>query len=349
MHLRTVFVASLGAALLSASAVPVAALSTDLPVVRVGVIDALTMSPLFVGVAKGYFRDEGLEIEYVPFDSATSMVVPLAQGRIDAGGGAISASFYNSVARGLDVRIVADMGNDSPGYGFEQLLVRTDLIKSGRYKTIKDLKDMRVAVNTLGAASTVAIDRLLRKAGLTLADVTRVTLPFPQHVRAFQNGGIDASVMAEPTATLTANTGAATRVLNADSWYPDQQIAALFYGASFLGAHRDLGEKFMRGYLRGVRYYNDALRDGKLAGPTSSDVIRILAQSSMIHDPAVLRVITPNGVDVNGTLNLDSMRADLKFYQAAGLIEAPIEVDGTIDGAFVTDALKAVGVDRRKH
>jgi NitT/TauT family transport system substrate-binding protein len=342
-------VASLGALMLLTSSAPMAALSTDLPVVRVGVIDAMTMSPLFVGVSKGYFRDEGLDVEYVQFDSATSMVVPLAQGRIDAGGGAISASFYNSVARGLDVRIVADMGNDSPGYGFEQLLVRTDLIKSGRYKTPKDLKGMRVAVNTLGAASTVAIDSLLRKSGLTLADVTRVTLPFAQHALAFENGGIDASVLPEPTSTLTANTGAATRVLNADSWYPNQQIAALFYGSNFLHARRDLAEKFMHGYLRGVRSYNDALSGGKLAGPASADVIRILAQSSMIHDPAILRAITPNGVDVNGALNLDSMRTDLRFYQAQGLIEGQVDLNATIDASFRTEALKTLGIDRRKH
>jgi NitT/TauT family transport system substrate-binding protein len=307
------------------------------------------MSPLFVGVAKGYFHDEGLDIQFVQFDSATTMVVPLAQGRIDAGGGALSASFYNSVARGLDVRIVADMGNDAPGYGFEQLLVRSDLVKSGRYKTITDLKGMRIAVNTLGAASTVAIDRLLRKAGLTLADVTRITLPFPQHAAAFANGSIDASVMAEPAASLTANTGTATRVLNADSWYPDQQIAALFFGTSLLRTRRDAGEKFMRAYVRAVRYYNDALRDGKLAGPASSDVIRILAQSSAIHDPAVLRAITASGVDVNGRLNRNSMRADLKFYQTQGLIESPLEVDSTIDDGFLTAALKQLGIDRRKH
>jgi ABC-type nitrate/sulfonate/bicarbonate transport system substrate-binding protein len=46
--------------LLATAAGPVA--GSDLTVVRVGVIDALTMSPLFVGVSKGYFRDEGLDV-----------------------------------------------------------------------------------------------------------------------------------------------------------------------------------------------------------------------------------------------------------------------------------------------
>jgi len=156
-------------------------------------------------------------------------------------------------------------------------------------------------------------------------------------------------VMAEPTATLTSSTGAATRVLDADSWYPNQQIAALFFGTSFLRAHRDLGEKFVRGYLRAVRYYHDALRNGRLAGPASADVIRILAQSSMIHDAAVLRAITPNGVDVNGKVNLDSMRADLKFYQAQGLIEGQLDVENTIDSVFITDAVKSAGTIEHKH
>jgi NitT/TauT family transport system substrate-binding protein len=348
--LRTFVRFSLAVAILLISARSAPALSDDLPVVRVGIINSvLTMSPLFIGASKGYFHDQGLDIDFVPFDSATTMVVPLAQGRIDVAAGALSASFYNSVARGLNVRVVAALGNDPPGYGFEQLLVRTDLIKSGRYKTSKDLKGLRVAVNTLGASSTVALDLLLKEAGLTLADVTQVFLPFPQQVIAFQNGSIDVSVMAEPTASLTANTAAATRVLGADSWYPNQQIATLFYGSNFLRAHRDIGEKFMRGYIRAVRYYNDALQNGKMEGPTSDDVIRILTQRSAIHDPAVFREVTPNGVDVNGQLNLDSMRTDLNFYRAHGLIEGQVDVAGAVDGEFLAEALKNVGVDKRKR
>jgi hypothetical protein len=39
----------------------------------------------------------------------------------------------------------------------------------------------------------------------------------------------------------------------------------------------------------------------------------------------------------------------LKFYQAQGLIETPVEIEGTIDDGFRTDALKQLGIDRRKH
>ena len=338
--LRTVIGFVLAGSMMFSGTAPVPAGAQALQTVHVGVIDAMTMSPVFVGAAKGYFRDEGLDVDFVSFDSATTMVVPLAQGRIDVGAGALSASFYNSVARGLDVRIVAALGNDPKGYGFEQLLVRTDLVKSGRYKSPKDLKGMRIAMNTLGAMSTTAMDRLLRSAGLTLADITHVTLPFTEHALAFQNGSIDASVMAEPLASVTVNTGAATRVLNADSWYPDQQIAALFYGSSFLRTHRDTGVKFMRAYLRALTYYDRSLRGGKIAGAHADEVVAILAKSSMIHDPAVIRALTPSSADPNGKLNLDSMRSDLKFFRDQGLIEGNVDIDGAIDMQFLADAQK---------
>src|SRR5471032_1667672 len=82
--------------------VPGAARSDDAAPVRVGVMDALTMTPLFIAAAKGYFKDEGLDVEFVQFDSATNMVAPLGQGRLDVGAGALSAGYYNSVARGID-------------------------------------------------------------------------------------------------------------------------------------------------------------------------------------------------------------------------------------------------------
>jgi NitT/TauT family transport system substrate-binding protein len=85
-----------------------------------------------------------------------------------------------------------------------------------------------------------------------------------------------------------------------------------------------------------------------MEGPAADDVIKILAQLSQIHDPAIYRLITPNGVDVNGALNFDSMRTDLAFYRSQGLIEGTVDVNATVDGTFLADALKRVGVDRRK-
>jgi NitT/TauT family transport system substrate-binding protein len=79
-------------------------------------------------------------VKMTDFQSGAMMVAPLGTGELDAGGGSASAGLYNAVLRGIKIKIVADKASSPPGYGATKLLVRKDLIDSGRYKTLKDIK-----------------------------------------------------------------------------------------------------------------------------------------------------------------------------------------------------------------
>src|SRR5208282_1999206 len=100
--------------------------------VTVGTTNSNSDAPFFIAEAKGYFRDQGLDVELLPFDSAAKMVAPLGTGQLDVAAGAPSAGLYNAADRGIDVRIVADKGSDPKGYGYLPLMVRKTLIDSGR-------------------------------------------------------------------------------------------------------------------------------------------------------------------------------------------------------------------------
>ena len=63
----------------------------------------------------------------LPFASAAKMVVPLGTGDLDVGGGTVAAGLYNAVARGINIKIVADKGSIAQGYEYSTLLVRKDL------------------------------------------------------------------------------------------------------------------------------------------------------------------------------------------------------------------------------
>jgi NitT/TauT family transport system substrate-binding protein len=310
-------------------------------VVQVGTNGALTEAPFHIAQAKGYFQAEGLDVHFVPFVSAAFMIAPLGAGQLDAGGGAPTAGLYNAVARGIDVRAVADLGTDPPGYGFQKLIVRTALITSGRFKTIKDLKGMTIAVAAQGATAYVAIGSLLNKAGLKRDEVKLTYLGYTDQVAALRNGAIDASLMPEPNATLAVATGVAKQIEGDDAFYPNQEVACLIYGHSFLKEHRDVGVRFMRAYLRGVRYYDDALKGGKLAGPNANDVIAIMTAATTLKDPAVYHALTPHYANSKGFVNLVSMTADLASLRADGLVESQsIKAEDAVDNGFVSDALK---------
>jgi NitT/TauT family transport system substrate-binding protein len=317
--------------------------------VRVGLANASSDVGFFIADKKGYFKQEGLDVKFMTFDSGAKMVAPLGNGQLEVGAGSPSAGLYNAIARGLDMKIVADKGSTPPGYGYQPLLVRKDLIDSGRYKTLKDLKGMKIAGSAVGSASTSTLNEALKKAGLKYEDVERVFLGFPQHVMALQNKAVDAAMTTEPSATRAVQSGAAVRVMGDDVIYPNHQLAVVLYSGAFIKTNPDAGKRFMRAYLRAVRDYNDALKDGKIAGPKAAEVIAILTEYTNIKDPALYRTISPQGCNPDGDVNDASLNIDLAFYKSEGQIKGNVTVEQAVDNSFVAAALKDLGPYKRQY
>jgi len=142
--------------------------------VRVGNVNTVSDIGIFIADKKGYFKAEGLDIEFIAFNTAARMIAPLGSGQLDVGGGTVSAGLYNAFTRKIGIRIVADKGSSRPGYNFSQIMVRKDLVESGRYKSFKDLKGMKVAVAAVGTGNAATLNQALKKVGLSFADVNTI-------------------------------------------------------------------------------------------------------------------------------------------------------------------------------
>ena len=160
----------------AAAALALPATAADLVNVRVGLVNASSDVGFFIADKKGYFAQEGIKAVFTEFDSGARMVAPLGNAQLEVGAGSVSAGLYNAVARGIEIKIVADKGSTPPGYGFQPLLVRKDHVDSGRYKSLKDLKGMKIAGSAPGSGSTSTLNEALKKAGLKYEEVDRVFL-----------------------------------------------------------------------------------------------------------------------------------------------------------------------------
>jgi NitT/TauT family transport system substrate-binding protein len=334
---------ALAATAVLALALPSGARSADLTTVHLGLVPSMSAAPLFIADQLGYFKQEGLDVQVTTFPSAANMIAPLGAGQLDVGGGAAVASMYNAIGRGIDVRVVADLMTDTPGYGCQRLLVRSDLVKNGRYKTVADLKGMTFAGNARGVGAESQLNKLLESGGLKFADVHHVYMGFPDSVAALKNSAIDATVVPEPNATVAVQSGAAVNVMGDDGYYPNQEVAVLVYGTTLLRTNRDAGMRFMRAFLRGVRYFNGALAKGKIAGANADTVIKILTDNTPVKEPGIYRALTACGSNPNGTINMASMKTDYDFYASDGLIDHAVDVNTAVDTTFVEDALKHIG------
>ncbi len=332
------------APLLVASAIACALRAEEL---QVGTPGTASDAPFFIADKKGYFRDEGLTVHFIRFDSAAKMIPSLGSGELDVGGGATSAGLYNAVKRGVGIKIVADKARNAKGHGFQGLMVRKELVDSGKFKRLSDLKGLKVALSAAGNSEASLLNGALRQGGLKLSDVELVYLGFPQHTAAFQNGAIDAAITTEPTLTQIVKTGSAVRFLGADEFFPDHQTAVTFYGAEFIKRKPEATGKFMRALIHAIRFYNDALDGGRLAGRNAEETIAILVEYSHIKDPAVHRTIISHAVDPNGEVHLDSLRKAWQLFVDTRQIDGSVSVDDVIDMSFARAAVGALGPYRR--
>ena len=312
--------------------------------VKVGNVNTVSDIGIYIADKKGYFKTEGLDVEFIAFKTAAQMIAPLGAGQLDVGGGTVSAALYNAFSRKIGIRIVADKGSSRPQYNFSTVMVRKDLVDSGRYKSFKDLKGMKVAIAAIGSGNGATLNAALKKGGLTFDDVTTIDLGFPDHLIAYRNKAVDAGVTNEPTSTLAVREGVAVKVDGNEELFANHQTAVLLYSDAFAKTRPDTALKFMRAYIRATRDYNDALRDGKIAGKGAGEIIATLVEYTSIKDAALHRESVPAACNPDGGVDLASLESDLAFFKQMNLIQdASIKSSDVVDSSFTEKVVAEIG------
>jgi NitT/TauT family transport system substrate-binding protein len=290
--------------------------------------------------AKGYFAEQGIKLEITRFSNGSEMVPPLGTNQLDVGGGAPNAGLFNAVARDVEMAIVADKGSTPPGWGFQGFVVRKDLVDSGKFKSPADLKGMRIAQPQRGQSGELGVVEILRRGGLTLADVDAITMPFVDMMVAYSNKNVDASSFIEPYITDGVAKGLVSVYERADVYAPNQQVAVIQYAPGFY-RKTELATRFMVAYLKGVRYYNDAF--AKKDQAARAEVIDILARETTLKDKALYDKVVMPGLNPDGTVNLEDLKRQQAYHLSAGLQKNQADLDRVVDERFAAAAVRQLG------
>jgi NitT/TauT family transport system substrate-binding protein len=260
------------------------------------------------------------------------------------GGGATAVGLFNAIDRGIGVRIVADKGRTAKGYVYQSVLIRKDLVTSGKFKSYADLKGLKFAQGAAGVGPWSVLNEAAKLGGVRYADIDKVYMAFPQMVAALKSGAIDGSVLNEPFKTLAVDEGYAVEFQATNDFYPDYELSLLLFGDKFRTERADVAHRYMRAFLRAVRDYNDALANGRWRTDGGADeVIRIFAKRTG-QPEALIRRITPQASDPDGRIAMGSVRKDLAFFQDQGdVTNKKMTADECVDDSFAAAAAKDLG------
>jgi NitT/TauT family transport system substrate-binding protein len=296
----------------------------QLDTVKIMVLPFLSFAPFFIAQEEGYFQEQGIEVESIKFGSPVQAMPALIQGDLDVQAGGVSASLFNAIARGENIKITADKGHLDSRCSYAAILVTKELFESGELTEIAQLKGKKLATGELGAGSYNYFE-MLRKGNLSLEDIEIVSMPPPDRAMALESKAAEGAYLAEPYITKLSDAGIAVKLAGQEEWLPDFQIGYLLYGPSFLENDPELGKQFMVAYLKGVRQYNQ--------GKTERN-IQIIQNYTKLDKDLIKRACWPS-IHSDGHLNTQTVLDIQDWSFENGYVDEKVTKDQLLDESFI--------------
>ena len=166
--------------------------------IAVGGKNLLYYLPLTVAEQKGFFKDEGLDVEIVDFAGGARALQAVVGGSADVVSGAFEHNI-NMQAKGQPMRAFVLQGR-AP-----QIVLAVSNKTMPNYKSVADLKGKKIGVTAPGSSTNIMANFVLAKNGLKPADVSFVGVGASQGaVAALRSGQIDAISNLDPVMTILA-------------------------------------------------------------------------------------------------------------------------------------------------
>ena len=227
--------------------------------VRVGVFPVSSSLPIFVGIEKGFFKDQNIEIETTRLIGGPPNVAALIGDQIDASSVLVTIEGMNANLKKPGVAMYISLNSQNAKYQMEQFVVRKGLT----IKSLADLKGKKI-MSAPGPANVSMARAALIAAGLKEGEYQLDQLDMGQHVNAMKAGTFDAGYTLEPNATIMKKLGVATtfeagviarHVLgdpNANAW-----VGGCAISTDFVKSRPDVAKRFTAGWGQAVKFINE--------------------------------------------------------------------------------------------
>jgi NitT/TauT family transport system substrate-binding protein len=275
---RAVLVAA-AAVVLVPALVSAQALEKKKVTIAVGGKNLLYYLPLTVAEQKGYFKDEGLDVEIVDFAGGARALQAVVGGSADVVSGAFEHNI-NMQAKGQFMRAFVLQGR-AP-----QIVLAVSTKTMPNYASVADLKGKKIGVTAPGSSTNIMANYVLAKNGLKPADVSFVGVGASQGaVAALRSGQIDAISNLDPVMTILARGNdikivSDTRdVAEADKVFGGPMPAATLYApVAFIDKNPNTVQALTNAIVRANKWIQQA-------GP--SDIVKVVPESYLLGDRAV--------------------------------------------------------------
>lgn len=225
--------------------------AADLETLNVGLMPVTDLAPVYLGIEKGFYAEEGLELNIMIAQGGAAIVPAVLSGEYDVGFSNV-LSLLIADERGLPIKIIANASSSSQVRGADSVDVA--VLEDSDIQRPRDLEGRTVATNALNNFGEIATRNSVEVDGGDPSKVNFVEIPYPNMPAQLAAGEIDAAWTSEPFRTQILEEGGriiATPLLDLGD---DADLAHYFTSEDTLASKGDLIDRFIDATYRSMDY-----------------------------------------------------------------------------------------------
>src|SRR5262245_13348271 len=288
--------------------------SQELTSIKVGVVPVVDVAPLYLGIDKGFFEDEGLEVEPVVAQGGAAIIPAVVAGDQEIGFSNV-VSLMLGQTQDLPVKIISQgiQATDDPENDTAAIAVKG----SSDIQEPADLEGKTIAINTLNNISQLTVTAALDKEGVDTSTLHFVEVPLPDMVGQLEAGQIDAAGLVEPFVTTGKNAGQRMIIYDRVATEPKMTVATYFTSDSYLESNPDVVDSFVKAINKSLEYATENPDEARQA----------IANYTQIPPDVLADVVLPLW---QTDLNVDSIENTAQLMVDQGIAEDMPDVDALI-------------------
>jgi ABC-type nitrate/sulfonate/bicarbonate transport system substrate-binding protein len=206
--------------------------------------EAFSFVPLDVGMRKGIFAKNGIEIQSVAFAGDARMQQAMASDSLDIGLGSGPALAF--IVKGAPIKAVAAMAGPP--------LLLAIVVRPDGPKSVADLKGKKISVSTAGSLTYWLVSETSRRQGWGPKGIEIEPMgAMPGQIAAMKRGDIDGAIMDIGNAFALEKRGEG-RILLRFTDLKDFHIHVIFATDRLIASHPELVRGFLKGWFETIAF-----------------------------------------------------------------------------------------------
>ena len=304
--------------------------------ITIAALTFVSSSPLFIAQDKGYYAEEGLEVEFSFFRAAQPVAVAIASGDADFGVTAFTAGFYNLAGQGA-LKVIGAQSREEPGFDFSGYFVSNQAYEAG-FTSPEKFPGRSLGMTQYGSSFHLMIGMLADRLGFPLSEVKLVPLQsVPNMIAAVKSGQVDSIILpAHIIKALEAKGNG--RIVGWVHQYTPYQLGGLFTSTRNVQERREVVEKFVRAYQRAATEYHEAFNQldaqgRRVFGEKAEALIPIIQKYTKAKPQSIY-----NGapyIDPLGRLDVGRVYDQIAWFKKQGLVDEKVDPAEILDLSFI--------------